>query len=72
MTGATRFTDYNEYPMITTGLPSYDTESRAYARYLTKEMPDAKIAIKVDGGRMIEARVVALPFYDSDAKRQEM
>ena len=45
VTGATRFTDYNEYPMITTGLPSYDTESRAYARYLTKEMPDAKIAI---------------------------
>ncbi|MFX5237453.1 ABC transporter substrate-binding protein, partial [Acinetobacter baumannii] len=32
VTGATRFTDYNEYPMITTGLPSYDTESRAYAR----------------------------------------
>lgn len=45
VTGATRFTDYKEYPMITTGLPSYDTESRAYARYLTKEMPDAKIAI---------------------------
>ena len=45
VTGATRFTDYNEYPMITTGLPSYDTESRAYARYLAKEMPDAKIAI---------------------------
>ncbi len=45
VTGATRFTDYKEYTMITTGLPSYDTESRAYARYLTKEMPDAKIAI---------------------------
>lgn len=45
VTGATRFTDYNEYPMITTGLPSYDTESRAYARYLAKEMPNAKIAI---------------------------
>lgn len=45
VTGATRFTDFNEYPMITTGLPSYDTESRAYARYLAKEMPDAKIAI---------------------------
>lgn len=45
VTGATRFTDYKEYPMITTGLPSYDTESRAYARYLAKEMPDAKIAI---------------------------
>jgi sarcosine oxidase subunit alpha len=34
--------------------------------------PDSKIAIKIDGGRMIEARVVALPFYDSEAKRQEM
>lgn len=45
VTGATRFTDYKEYPFITTGLPSYDTESRAYARYLSKEMPDAKIAI---------------------------
>ncbi len=45
VTGATRFTDYKEYPMITTGLPSYDTESRAYARYLAREMPNAKIAI---------------------------
>ncbi len=27
VTGATRFTDFKEYPMITTGLPSYDTES---------------------------------------------
>jgi ABC-type branched-subunit amino acid transport system substrate-binding protein len=45
VTGATRFTDYNEYPMITTALPSYDTESRAYARYITSTMPDAKIAI---------------------------
>jgi sarcosine oxidase subunit alpha len=34
--------------------------------------PDSKISIKIDGGRMIEARVVALPFYDADSKRQEM
>jgi sarcosine oxidase subunit alpha len=34
--------------------------------------PDAKISIKIDGGRMIEARVVALPFYDPQSKRQEM
>jgi sarcosine oxidase subunit alpha len=34
--------------------------------------PDAKIAIKIDGGRMIEARIVALPFYDPESKRQEM
>jgi ABC-type branched-subunit amino acid transport system substrate-binding protein len=45
VTGATRFTNYNDYPYITTGLPSYDTEARAYARYIAKETPDAKIAI---------------------------
>lgn len=45
VTGATRFTNYEEYPYITTGLPSYDTESRAYARYIAKEFPTAKVAI---------------------------
>ncbi|MEW6766744.1 MAG: ABC transporter substrate-binding protein [Pseudomonadota bacterium] len=45
VTGATRFTNFDEYPFITTGLPSYDTESRAYARYIAKEYPDAKIAL---------------------------
>ncbi len=45
VTGASRFTNFEEYPFITTGLPSYDTESRAYARYIAKEMPAAKIAI---------------------------
>ena len=34
--------------------------------------PDAKIAIKIDGGRMIEGRVVPIPFYDPESKRQEM
>jgi sarcosine oxidase subunit alpha len=34
--------------------------------------PDAKISIKVDGGRMIEGRVVPIPFYDPESKRQEM
>ncbi|MBM3560308.1 MAG: aminomethyltransferase [Alphaproteobacteria bacterium] len=29
-------------------------------------------AIKVEGGRMVEARVVALPFYDPEGKRQEL
>lgn len=45
VTGASRFTDYKEYPFITTALPSYGTESRIYARYLAKQFPDAKIAI---------------------------
>jgi sarcosine oxidase subunit alpha len=34
--------------------------------------PDARISIKVDGGRMIEGRVVPIPFYDPESKRQEM
>lgn len=45
VTGASRFTDYKTYPLITTALPSYDTESKAYARYIAKDFPNAKIAI---------------------------
>ncbi len=45
VSGATRFTNVKEYPFITTGLPSYGTEARAYARYLAREKPNAKIAI---------------------------
>lgn len=45
VTGASRFTDYKEYPFITTALPSYGSESRIYARYVAKHFPDAKIAI---------------------------
>ncbi len=45
VTGAARFTNYQEYPFITTALPSYATESRIYARYVAKKFPDAKIAI---------------------------
>lgn len=45
VTGAARFTNYQEYPFITTALPSYATESRIYARYVARKFPDAKIAI---------------------------
>jgi len=31
-----------------------------------------RFEIRVDGGRMVAAEVVALPFYDPDGKRQEM
>jgi sarcosine oxidase subunit alpha len=34
--------------------------------------PDSRITIKIDGGRMIEGRVVPIPFYDPENKRQEM
>ena len=34
--------------------------------------PGNKIDIKVDGGEMVQAEVVKLPFYDPDGERQEM
>jgi len=45
VSGVARFTNFAEYPMTTTGLPSYDTEGRIYAKYITQAKPGAKIAI---------------------------
>ena len=38
----------------------------------TDAMPDSIFEIKIAGGRRIQGRVVALPFYDPENKRQEM
>lgn len=45
VSGATKFTNFADFPMTTTGLPSYGTEGRIYAKYITKTLPSAKIAI---------------------------
>lgn len=45
VTGATKFTNTNDYPYTTTGLPSYDTEGKIYARYIQRTLPGAKIGI---------------------------
>ena len=45
VSGVTRFANFGEFPMTTTGLPSYNTEGRIYAKYITRELPNAKIAI---------------------------
>jgi branched-chain amino acid transport system substrate-binding protein len=45
VTGANKFANFQEYPYTTTGLPSYDTEARVYAKFVGKTLPDAKIAI---------------------------
>ncbi|MHC2565759.1 ABC-type branched-subunit amino acid transport system substrate-binding protein [Bradyrhizobium liaoningense] len=34
VSGVTRFTNFAEFPMTTTGLPSYDPEGRIYAKYI--------------------------------------
>ena len=45
VSGAIKFTNFVEFPMTTTGLPSYNTEGKIYAKYITRTLPDAKIAI---------------------------
>src|SRR3954466_13820755 len=45
ISGSSKFTDIANYPMTTTGLVSYDTEGKIYAKYLTKALPNAKYAI---------------------------
>ncbi|MBR1220636.1 ABC transporter substrate-binding protein [Bradyrhizobium sp. U87765 SZCCT0131] len=45
VTGASKFTNVRDYPLTTTGLVSYDTEGRIYAKYLMRALPAAKYAI---------------------------
>jgi branched-chain amino acid transport system substrate-binding protein len=46
LSGANAFTQFSDYPYITTALPSFDTEGRIYAKYLKKVLsPSAKIAL---------------------------
>ncbi|OAF02986.1 branched-chain amino acid ABC transporter substrate-binding protein [Bradyrhizobium centrolobii] len=45
VTGASKFTSVKDYPLTTTGLVSYDTEGKIYAKYLLRALPTAKYAI---------------------------
>jgi ABC-type branched-subunit amino acid transport system substrate-binding protein len=44
-TGATKWNDPKDFPWTMGWQPSYQSESRIYAKYLLKEMPNAKIAV---------------------------
>src|SRR4051794_1075655 len=44
-TGATKWNDPKNFPWTMGWLPSYQSEARIYAKYLTKEKPEAKIAV---------------------------
>jgi branched-chain amino acid transport system substrate-binding protein len=43
--GSSKFTEITDYPLTTTGLVSYQTEGRIYAKFLDKALPGAKYAI---------------------------
>ncbi len=45
VSGSAKFTNVADFPLTTTGLVSYDTEGKIYAKYLTKTLPNAKYAI---------------------------
>ena len=45
VTGSSKFTHVKDYPLTTTGLVSYDTEGKIYAKYLTRTLPAGKYAI---------------------------
>ena len=45
VSGSSKFANVKEYPLTTTGLVSYDTEGKIYAKYLAQTLPTAKFAI---------------------------
>jgi ABC-type branched-subunit amino acid transport system substrate-binding protein len=45
VSGSSKFTDVGDYPLTTTGLVSYQTEGRIYAKFLDRTLPKARIAI---------------------------
>ena len=63
VSGATKFTNFAEFPMTTTGLPSYNTEGQIYARYITQTRPNAKIAILHQNDDLGKDFVVAFKGY---------
>jgi len=45
VSGSSKFTNVQDFPLTTTGLVSYDVEGQIYAKYLTKTVPTGKYAI---------------------------
>src|SRR5213083_2770808 len=45
VSGSNKFTNVADYPLTTTGLVSFDTEGKIYAKYLSRALPNAKYAI---------------------------
>jgi branched-chain amino acid transport system substrate-binding protein len=45
ISGSNKFTSDADFPLTTTGLVSFDTEGKIYAKYLSKALPNAKYAI---------------------------
>lgn len=66
VTGVTRFANFAEFPMTTTGLPSYNTEGRIYAKYIAQTRPNAKMAILYQNDDLGKDFVAAFKGYLKD------
>ncbi|QDW41107.1 ABC transporter substrate-binding protein [Bradyrhizobium sp. KBS0727] len=69
-TGATKWNDPKNFPWTMGWLPSYQSESRIYAKYLAKEKPTAKIAVLYQNDDMGKDYLKGLKDgFGSDASR---
>ena len=66
VSGVTKFANFAEFPMTTTGLPSYNTEGRIYAKYIAQTRPNAKIAILYQNDDLGKDFVAAFKGYLKD------
>jgi branched-chain amino acid transport system substrate-binding protein len=66
VSGATKFTNFTEFPTTTTGLVSYNTEGRIYAKYISRERPNARIAILYQNDDLGKDFVIAFKEYFKD------
>jgi branched-chain amino acid transport system substrate-binding protein len=66
VSGVSRFANFAEFPMTTTGLPSYNTEGKIYAKYITEARPNAKIAILYQNDDLGRDFVTAFKEYFKD------
>ena len=66
VSGVTRFANFAEFPMTTTGLPSYNTEGRIYAKYIAQTRPNAKMAILYQNDDLGKDFVAAFKGYLKD------
>ncbi|MBR1177132.1 ABC transporter substrate-binding protein [Bradyrhizobium sp. KB893862 SZCCT0404] len=66
ISGGSKFTDFSEFPYTTTGIPSYETEGRIYAKYISETLPKAKIALLYQNDDLGRDFLNALKFQFKD------
>jgi len=59
VSGSNKFTNVADYPLTTTGLVSFDTEGKIYAKYLSRALPNANTPSFTR--TMISARITSTP-----------